>query len=71
MATTDEYIEDCDTGKRYFLISSTIGVDPKKTVLYSKSPKTFSDTYQTLPSTVKTISIWSGSDYYVKNLKIR
>lgn len=70
-ATHDEYIEDCDTGKRYYITHSSIGLAPERTVLMSKEAKSFYDTYQLLPSSVKRISIWSGSDYYVKNLKIR
>ncbi len=70
-ATNDEYIEDCDTGKRYYIRSSTIGISPHTTTLYSKDAKSFSDTFPALPASVKRISIWSGSDYYVKNLQIR
>lgn len=70
-STRDEYIEDCDTGKRYYIISSTIGIQPQNTVLHTKGPKSFSDTYQALPASVKRISIWSGFDYYIKNLQIR
>lgn len=70
-STKDEYIEDCDTGKRYYLQSSSIGIDPKRTTLYSKESKAFTDTYPALPSSVKRINIWSGSDYYAKNLQIR
>lgn len=70
-ATGDEYIEDCDTGKRYYITHSTIGLAPQRTVLLSTEPRSFYDTYQPLPSSVKRISIWSGSAYYVKNLKIR
>lgn len=70
-STKDEYIEDCDTGNRYYLLSSSIGIDPKKTPLYSKESKSFTNTYPTLPSSVKIINIWSGSDYYARNLQIR
>jgi hypothetical protein len=70
-ATKDEYIEDCDTGKRYYIQSSTIGLAPQKTTLNSKDSKAFTDTFPALPSSVKRINIWSGSDYYAKNLQIR
>lgn len=70
-STKDEYIEDCDTGKRYYITSSSIGISPNKTTLYSKDPKTFSNTFPALPNTVKRISVWSGDDYYIRNLKIR
>ncbi len=69
--TKDEYIEDCDTGKRYYIQSSSIGIEPQRTTLYSKESKSFTDTYPALPSSVKRINIWSGSDYYAKNLQIR
>lgn len=70
-ATKDEYIEDCDTGRRYYIQSSSIGMEPNKTTLHSKESKPFTDTFPALPSTVKRINIWSGSDYYAKNLQIR
>ena len=70
-STKDEYIEDCDTGKKYYIIASTIGIYPQTTTLYSKEAKSFMDTYPALPQSVKRINIWSGSDYYVKNLQIR
>lgn len=69
--TKDAYIEDCDTGKRYYVQSCSLGMEPNKTTLYSKESKTFTDTYPALPSSVKRINIWSGSDYYAKNLQIR
>lgn len=69
--TKDEYIEDCDTGKRYYIQSSSIGMEPNRTTLRTKDRKAFTDTYPALPSTVKRINIWSGSDYYAKNLQIR
>lgn len=70
-STKDEYIEDCDTGKKYYIQSSSIGIDPKGTTLYSKESKVFTDTYPALPSSVRRINIWSGSNYYAKNLQIR
>ena len=70
-ATKDEYIEDCDTGKKYYITGSSIGLEPNRTTLNSKESKSFTDTYPVLPSSVKKINIWSGSGYYVKNLQIR
>ena len=70
-STKDEYIEDCDTGKKYYIQSSSIGFDPKRTILNYKESKPFTNTYPALPSNVKRINIWSGSDYYAKNLQIR
>ncbi len=69
--TKNAYIEDCDTGKKYYVQSSSLGMEPNKTTLYSKESKAFTETYPALPSSVKRINIWSGSDYYAKNLQIR
>lgn len=70
-ATKDEYIEDCDTGKRYYIQSSSIAMAPQWTALNSMNSKSFYDTFPALPYTVKRINIWSGSDYYARNLQIR
>lgn len=66
-----EYIEDCDTGKRYPIQSSSLGTRSNPTILHGKSAHSFSSTFPALPNSVKRINIWSGSDYYVKNMKIR
>lgn len=70
-STQDEYIEDCDTGKKYYITGSSLGLEPNHTTLHSKEIKSFTHTYPALPLSVKRINIWSGSDYYVKNLQIR
>ena len=70
-STKNEYIEDCDTGKKYYIQSSSIGLDPQRTNLYSKESKSFTNTFPALPNSVKRINIWSGDDYYAKNLQIR
>lgn len=70
-ATKDEYIEDCDTGKKYYIQSSSLGIDPKRTTLYSKESKSFTSTFPALPSNVRRINIWSGDSYYAQNLQIR
>lgn len=70
-STKNEYIEDCDTGKKYYIQSSSIGIEPKQTTLYSKQSKSFTNTYPALPNSVKRINIWSGDGYYAKNLQIR
>ncbi|MCM1139542.1 MAG: hypothetical protein NC453_13305 [Muribaculum sp.] len=70
-STKDEYIEDCDTGKKYYIQSSSIGIDPKSTSLYSKQSKSFTNTFPALPSSVKRINIWSRDGYYARNLQIR
>lgn len=70
-STKNEYIEDCDIGKKYYIQSSSIGIEPKQTTLYSKQSKSFTHTYPALPNSVKRINIWSGDGYYAKNLQIR
>lgn len=70
-SSKNEYIEDCDTGKKYYIQSSSIGIEPKQTTLYSKQSKSFTNTYPALPNSVKRINIWSGDGYYAKNLQIR
>lgn len=65
-----EFIEDADTGTRYYIRSSSIGMS-QKTILSTTSPKVFTETYPALPSHVKRINISSGSSYYVRGLKIR
>lgn len=69
--TGSEFIEDCATGRRYYIQSSSIAMLPQKTILTSKDAKIFYEYYPALPSNVKTINISSGSSYYVKNLRIR
>ena len=70
-STKDEYIEDCDTGKKYYIQSSSLGLYPQRTNLYSMATKAFTTTFPALPNSVKSINIWSGNDYFAKNLQIR
>lgn len=71
-SSTDEFIEDAQTGKKYYLTGSTIGTSKKdQRILSTTSPHDFTETYPGLPASVKYINISSGSQYYVKNLKIR
>lgn len=71
VSTKDEYIEDCDTGIRYYIQESSIGFEPYRTILEGTEKKSFVETYPALPSNVKRINIWSGTEYYVKDLQIR
>jgi len=66
-----EFIEDVQTGKKYYLTNSTIGTTSLATTLNGKNPLNFTETYPALPASVQYINISSGSQYYVKNLKIR
>lgn len=63
-----EYILDVDTGNKYFLVSSSIST---RKVLKDKAPFEFSEVYAAMPKSVKRISIWSGSQFYITNCTIR
>ncbi len=66
-----EFIEDAETGNKYYLKDSTIGVDTEGKVIFDGAVKDFTETYPALPATVRYLNISSGTQYYVKNLKIR
>ena len=68
-STKDEFIEDADTGQKYYIRDSSIGFT--RTILKSIETKIFTESYPLLPSNVKRINISSGSYYYIKNLQIR
>lgn len=70
-SSQDEYIEDADTGRKYYLLNSSIGFEGSPEISHDTKMITFYEVYPALPSTVKRINISSGSQYYVKNLKIR
>lgn len=70
-SSQDEYIEDADTGRKYYLMNSSIGFEGSPEISHDTKTITFYEVYPALPSTVKRINISSGSQYYVKGLKIR
>lgn len=70
-SSQDEYIEDADTGRKYYLMNSSIGFESSPEISHDTKEITFYEVYPALPSNVKRINISSGSQYYVKNLKIR
>lgn len=70
-SSQDEYIEDADTGRKYYLMNSSIGFEGSPEISHDTKTITFYEVYPVLPSTVKKINISSGSQYYVKDLKIR
>ena len=70
-SSQDEFIEDAETGRKYYLVSSSIGFEGSPQITYDTKPITFYEVYPALPSNVKRINISSGSQYYVRNLKIR
>lgn len=65
-----EFIEDTETGRKYYITGSSIGFDGSK-VLNGTSPFSFSESYPQMPSSVRYINISSGGQYYVRNLRIR
>lgn len=66
-----EYIEDADTGRKYYLIKSSIGFEGNPTISHDTNSIEFYEVYPALPATVKRVNISSGSQYYAKNLSIR
>ena len=70
-SSQEEYIEDSDTGRKYYLIKSDIGFENNRMVLNSKSDVSFNEVFPALPTSVKRINISSGSQYYIRNLNIR
>ncbi len=70
-SSTDEFIEDAETGRKYYLTNSTIGVNNNVKMLQAANPYDFTETYPALPKSVRYINISSGSKYYAKNIKIR
>lgn len=67
----EEYIEDADTGRKYYLKTSSISFKSSPVISYDTDPIDFAETYPALPSNVKRINISSGSQYYIKGLSIR
>lgn len=70
-SSQDEFIQDADTDRKYYLQNSSIGFEGNRTIVKDKNTHEFYEVYPALPSTVKRINISSGSQYYVKNLQIR
>lgn len=70
-SSQDEYIEDADTGRKYYLQNSSLGFEGSPEISTDTKMITFYEVYPALPSTVKRINISSGSQYYVEGLKIR
>ena len=66
-----EFIEDAVTGEQYHAVDATLGTKNDPTILYTTAPFQFNTTFPALPASVSHINIWSGTQYYIKNLKIR
>lgn len=69
-SSQEEYIEDADTGRKYYLLNSSIGFESSPEISYSTSPITFYEVYPALPSNVRKVNISTGDAYYVKGLVI-
>ena len=66
-----EYIEDVDTGKKYYLKYSDIGTPNNPKILYSDDPFEYTCTFPVIPDNVRSINIWTGTQYAIKNFVIR
>lgn len=67
----DEFIEDADTGRKYYLKMSSISFKSSPTLSYNTEPIDFAEIYPALPNNVRKINISSGEQYYIKGLVIR
>lgn len=70
-SSQDEYIEDADTGRKYYLMNSSIGFESSPMISHDTNVITFYEVFPVLPSTIKRINISNGSQYFVKNMEIR
>lgn len=68
-SSQDEYIEDADTGRKYYLQNSSIGFEGSPKISNDTKTITFYEVYPALPSSVKKINISSGSQYYVVTIQ--
>ena len=67
----DEFIEDAETGRKYYLRNSSISFKSSPLITYDTNHIEFAEVYPALPISVKRINISSGTQYYIKNLQIR
>lgn len=71
-SSPNEFIEDAQTKRRFYITKSQIGIGLENKVFLNNSEHFgFAETYPPLPSSVKVINIYNGSQYIVKNLRIR
>ena len=68
-STKNEYIEDISTGQKYYILKSDIGFEPKD--IEGTKATYFNEIYPVLPEGVEYVNISSGTDFFVRNLKIR
>lgn len=60
----EQFIEDASTGKKYYLLNSSIAIYPSETILYNDSIVEIIETYPALDKKTKNIYINSGRTYY-------
>lgn len=70
-SSQNEYIEDADTGRKYYLKHSSIGFEGSPTISHDTQAITFYEVYPALPASVRKINISSGTQYYAKGIIIR
>lgn len=70
MSVPSEFIEDAETGERYYIKESEIGFDRETVFLEGYKGRTFKEVYPPLPANVKFLNISSGSDYFMKSLDL-
>lgn len=70
-ATNGVYIEDCDTGKKYYGISSTLPLEPEKKIL-SRQYETlrFVVIFPSIPENVKRINYHSSSSFFIRDIDL-
>jgi len=67
-AVHNEFIEDSDTGQRYYILSSQVGFEKNSTYLPKKGTYYIKEYYPALPIRVKRINVHSGSRYHLKDV---
>ena len=67
----DEYIEDVETGKRYYIVGSDCGFEPNQYIMRDQNPRIYKDIYPALPSNVSIINMYDEDvGCYIKNLRL-
>ena len=64
-----EFIEDSETGEKYYIKSSDIGFDMGNS--HVVKARYFEEEFPVLPTKVKTINVNSGHEYYIKDLLVK
>ncbi len=68
-SSTNEYIEDATSGRKYFLHNSTLSLNPNSPTIWEDSALDFVETYPAI-SGVHLLNINSGSSYFLKNIDL-